>query len=54
MPSADMGVRGSWDLNSYIDTSPTMPGHGLAQSTDYKSDLLSPATTQAGGTRGVR
>lgn len=54
MPSAGLGVRSSWDLASYIDTSPTMPNQGLQQATDYRTEIMSPTTTQTSGTRDIR
>ena len=55
VPSAGLGVRGSWDMAAYIDTSPAIPNQGLAHAAaDYKTDLMSPATTQPAGTAGTR
>ena len=41
VPSGGLGVRGSWDLNSFlVDASPTQ-GHAV----DYKTEMMSPTTT---------
>ena len=47
LPSSSLGMRGSWDLSPFIETSPTVPAHA------YKAEIMSPTTTHT-GTRDVR
>ena len=54
VPSTGLRVRGSWDLNSYIGTSPTMPGQGLPHTTGFKTEIMSPTISQAPATRDIR
>ena len=42
VPSAGLGVRPSWGLNSFlVDASPSQ-GHGAV---DFKTEMMSPTTT---------
>ena len=47
LPSTGLGVRGSWDLSPFIETS------ALSHALPFKTEIMSPTTTQT-GTRDVR
>ena len=49
LASTSLGGRGSWDLSPFIDP---VPNEGLSQAAPYKTEIMSPTTTQ--GTRDVR
>ena len=53
LPSTGLGVRGSWDFSPLFETSGTIPNDRLSHATPFKTEIMSPTTSQM-GTRDVR